>query len=67
MIYSGETIMSTEIKLLQVSQIDEASEILANAFNDDPVFDYFIFKIESPIRVHRLARCSFLKKNLSHP
>ncbi len=30
--------------MLQVSQIDQASEILANAFNDDPVFDNFIFK-----------------------
>jgi ribosomal protein S18 acetylase RimI-like enzyme len=42
MIYSGETMMTTEIKLLQVSQIDEASAILANAFNDDPIFSYFI-------------------------
>ncbi|WP_231510291.1 hypothetical protein [Fischerella sp. PCC 9605] len=32
--------MTAEIVLLKKSQIDEASEILANAFYDDPIFRF---------------------------
>ncbi len=33
--------MSTEVVCLESAQIDAASEILAHAFNDDPIFRYF--------------------------
>lgn len=33
--------MSTEVVCLEISQIDEASETLAHAFNNDPTFRYF--------------------------
>jgi ribosomal protein S18 acetylase RimI-like enzyme len=36
----GETMISSEIVLLKESQIDEASEILASAFHDDPIFGF---------------------------
>jgi len=33
--------ISTEVVCLERSQIEEASEILAHAFNDEPIFRYF--------------------------
>lgn len=52
----GETIMNTNVVCLKRSQIDQASEILANAFNDDPMFRYLSSEAEQ-------ARTNFLKWN----
>ncbi|WP_162140385.1 MULTISPECIES: hypothetical protein [Fischerella] len=56
--------MTTEFNLLQVSQIDEASAILANTFNDDPIFDYFISKSDrSRINILKtLCKIAYLQR-----
>lgn len=41
MICCGEEIMSIEVVCLERTQINQASEILAHAFNDEPIFRYF--------------------------
>ncbi len=50
---------STEVVCLEKSQIDAASEIIARAFNDDPIFRYFA-------REQKQARINTAKKYKLH-
>jgi len=58
--------MSTEVVCLERSQIEEASEILAHAFNDDPIFRYFAREQEQA-RINAIKLLAKTALRYSHP
>lgn len=45
--------MSTEVVCLEISQIDTASKTLAHAFNNDPIFCYFV-SAQEQVRINAI-------------